>query len=713
MRSNIENDMLVNRRHNLEQMANSLESELQNIEYAFNAYSTTSSYQTIIENPLNVDSFDQYREITSQLNYFSTPNLHNTTYSLISLEENWAIREGRLSQLSNDEVNAAVDYYINGNSSSLYWGKNGSGMAVVTLLPTHSRSKNGIGIANVSSIDIDQIVNSQEIHFPLLVLNKDGELLYDSNFKENALTTMLPDLSFSELISNEEAEKGIAVANEGEESFTLLANESSYNNLVYLTALYDYELQEILSPTQMGFGILSGLLILFSIGFSWIAATYLSRPLRQLKDALRLDSDKSSINDFDYIKSSFDNIQTKNDTLQLVIDVEKPALKRQFVSNVFLGNNTIEDLDEKQQTYHFPSPKDPVYYVLITQLDSRVAKDDTVRLFTLLHIIEETIPDARQFSPVVLSDESVGTILVFDSDTSDIKKKVIEYGENIVALAKTEVDLLVSVGISPSYSDFNSSRSAYKKAKTTLNYKMLLGNQSIIAYEDIQEITTDSKAGHYFTNLEEPIFQSIQLGNIDEAKRYTYPFLAALFKNNPDPLSIEFALLRFFMNLSKLDQSLETHVIDRPLIEGYYKTVLFHRNLVDIEETLVEQIIVPMSELIKLRTTEQFKQVSDRIKAKIHEEFEEDISLDTISEDLNYNPNYLSSIFKKETGVTFSDYLIDFRLKKAKEWLVKTDLTVREIAEKLKYGNSQNFIRSFKKRESLTPGQYRKQHALS
>jgi YesN/AraC family two-component response regulator len=153
--------------------------------------------------------------------------------------------------------------------------------------------------------------------------------------------------------------------------------------------------------------------------------------------------------------------------------------------------------------------------------------------------------------------------------------------------------------------------------------------------------------------------------------------------------------------------------MDRSLMEKYYQTILFHKNLVDIEHTLISDIIVPMSEKMKSRTNEQFKQVSEQIKKMIQNKFQEDISLDTISEELNYNPNYISSIFKKETGITFSDYLIEFRLNKAKEWLVETDLTVKKIAENLQYGNSQNFIRSFKKRESVTPGQYRKQHKIS
>lgn len=45
----------------------------------------------------------------------------------------------------------------------------------------------------------------------------------------------------------------------------------------------------------------------------------------------------------------------------------------------------------------------------------------------------------------------------------------------------------------------------------------------------------------------------------------------------------------------------------------------------------------------------------------------------------------------------------------AKSWLAETDMAVKDIAEKLKYKNSQNFIRSFKKLEGITPGNYRQQ----
>ncbi len=61
-------------------------------------------------------------------------------------------------------------------------------------------------------------------------------------------------------------------------------------------------------------------------------------------------------------------------------------------------------------------------------------------------------------------------------------------------------------------------------------------------------------------------------------------------------------------------------------------------------------------------------------------------------------------------NVSFSEYLIMYRINMAKQWLVNTDISVKDIATKLHYNNSQNFIRSFRKMEGITPGKYRSQH---
>ena len=67
----------------------------------------------------------------------------------------------------------------------------------------------------------------------------------------------------------------------------------------------------------------------------------------------------------------------------------------------------------------------------------------------------------------------------------------------------------------------------------------------------------------------------------------------------------------------------------------------------------------------------------------------------------------ISHFFKKNTGVTISQYVEQIKLEKAKELLENSDKKVAEIAQMLRYNNSTVFIEMFKRYEGVTPGGYR------
>lgn len=67
----------------------------------------------------------------------------------------------------------------------------------------------------------------------------------------------------------------------------------------------------------------------------------------------------------------------------------------------------------------------------------------------------------------------------------------------------------------------------------------------------------------------------------------------------------------------------------------------------------------------------------------------------------------ISHFFKKNVGVTISQYVEQIKLERAREMLEKSDMRVSEIAQTLRYANSTVFIEMFKKYEGITPGGYR------
>jgi two-component system response regulator YesN len=83
------------------------------------------------------------------------------------------------------------------------------------------------------------------------------------------------------------------------------------------------------------------------------------------------------------------------------------------------------------------------------------------------------------------------------------------------------------------------------------------------------------------------------------------------------------------------------------------------------------------------------------------------ITLEEVAAHLHMNPSYFSRFFKKETGLTFIEYVTDQKIERAKELLDQTNYYVSEICEMLGYDNQSYFIKTFKAQTGLTPTEYR------
>ena len=79
-----------------------------------------------------------------------------------------------------------------------------------------------------------------------------------------------------------------------------------------------------------------------------------------------------------------------------------------------------------------------------------------------------------------------------------------------------------------------------------------------------------------------------------------------------------------------------------------------------------------------------------------------------IAEYVGLNPEYLTKLFKKNTGSTLKEYIVNEKMESAKILLATTTLPVTLISSHVGYGNYSNFTRSFKHLAGCTPMEYRK-----
>jgi two-component system response regulator YesN len=96
----------------------------------------------------------------------------------------------------------------------------------------------------------------------------------------------------------------------------------------------------------------------------------------------------------------------------------------------------------------------------------------------------------------------------------------------------------------------------------------------------------------------------------------------------------------------------------------------------------------------------------------VEHHYNEDLSLDSVASKINLSSGYLSNYIKQKTGVTFSEHIMEVRIRKAKEMLRDSSLPIGVIAEKIGYYSATSFNRWFKKATGLSPGEYRRQSTL-
>lgn len=135
-----------------------------------------------------------------------------------------------------------------------------------------------------------------------------------------------------------------------------------------------------------------------------------------------------------------------------------------------------------------------------------------------------------------------------------------------------------------------------------------------------------------------------------------------------------------------------------------YSNILFQANLIKIYGLFLRYF-----EDASYDERDATKIISfQKIIEYISESFSENITLESVANRFNYNPTYVSRLFKTRTGVNFKNYLDNIRVQNAIEMLIKTDMTVSSISIICGYENIRTFNSVFKKVVGVTPSSIRK-----
>jgi len=503
----------------------------------------------------------------------------------------------------------------------------------------------------------------------------------------------------------------------GERQVGVAFQRSTLNGWIYLSIIPIELIQ--LESRQTGWVIVIAciVMLILAVMISLAGSHRMYSPIQRLYQSLFTHQErgrKKRQDEFHMIHESFANMQSVQRQMANTISNHTRQLEEYYVLKLIRGEIKPSQINEKLGLLHVNLNDWSKMAVLMIQIDtlkgSRYHESDCeLLLFAINNIVGDLIPQRNRLLPIVAQSSQVTIVFDDPQAAEEFRSTVYAYANQIQNKVEKFLSLRISIGVSHSYSGLADVNKAYREAKDALKYKVLYGQKTILHIDDVQP--TQAISTQYPKELERQILDAVKMANLVEVQEPLELFFEEISGQYKDYNDYQIAVTRFFINLIRLLQeagitSLEQHSGDTTLLEQLHAL----SSVEDVQSWFKLQLIEPMIRVFEDKRKSRFQTISQEVIEMIHHNYDSDISLETCSNSLNYHPSYISKVLRQELGISFSDYLMQYRIKKAKEMLEETDLKIAEIAGKVGYNNSQNFIRSFRREVGTTPGIYRDEY---
>lgn len=242
---------------------------------------------------------------------------------------------------------------------------------------------------------------------------------------------------------------------------------------------------------------------------------------------------------------------------------------------------------------------------------------------------------------------------------------------------------------------------SFRSAMEALNYSEIYPEQHIISISDVERVerTYEKTLGERRSDL----VMAIKFGTDDDVGIKT----GAFFRNLTDPADVQQVMLAFITTISEICIAYGANIAS--LLEGEDLFMLLSKaNTAARANELALRIALAARKMTAGIRENSHIQFIEKAKNIIKERYSDpNLRLDHVADEIAVSPAYFSTTFKKETGISFVQYITNVRIEKAKELLKNTDEKTYEIAEEIGFSDPNYFSFAFKKNIGLSPSQYR------
>jgi AraC-like DNA-binding protein len=717
-------------------MNSKVEETLLTVNHALNQLVDSTVMNKVLNEPLEPGDFRTYNNLRSEISGVQTAYTKLEDVVIVNFRQNWMIKnsgfyrfdeylhhsqiayEQMLPQNTTWVLNPSIWFYSEEKANSVDCPYT---ISLIKKLPGQSLDKFGLAFANLSACSIGSILNDSGGPGTIMIMDERGQLLYDTDTK--MIGKYATDTGLSPNGSMFDHASGQFQTELDDRTLTVSYLKSDFNGWVYVSILPIDSLTR--ESKQIGQYTLLVCLIIVAVFvlFAWFGSRRMYTPIRRIMQQIADKSPigrKSGTDEFDVISDSMISLFRSNSELERQVHNHLQQARTLFLLKMYSVVMRHNELMEKLEMFALREKVDDWrnMAVITLQIDSlektHYEKDDTdLLLFAINNMIEELIPEETRLPPISIEQTQVTLIGTREEATDEFNHYLYQVTESIQKTVRDLLKLEVSIGISMPFEEPKRAAVAYREGLDALKHRMHLGSGVIIQYANVnagkQKLHLD-----YPARVESELVDAIMLADETNARQLLGHFMETIFKYELTPAEYQVSMFRLLNKILVIMRESGIALSQvQPVRGSLYEELQSIQIASGIEEWFWSRLLLPLIAIFRDRHNSQYRNISEQVIDMIHNYYDTDLTIESCASALHYNSNYLSGVFRKETNTTFSDYLLSYRLHIAKKWLSETDMTIKEISERLQYMNSQNFIRSFRKQEGMTPGQYRESYRKS
>lgn len=401
----------------------------------------------------------------------------------------------------------------------------------------------------------------------------------------------------------------------------------------------------------------------------------------------------------------------KEEALMEQARFSRRSIQKHFLNTIMQKNRDTNNLEINQVNAEFQCEfEQGMFRAVFAKVDCNTMESD---LSGLLHMIEETFDnDLSGYNIQYITSVMKSGVFSVVNYSPERKEELSDGIEVPFHKIRREFDKFkgyhITFGIGREKSSISEISDSIQEAIYAVKCRGKLGTDKIIYFEQLPytdipiEKIMDEKVCREIENITESL----------DSEAYNDAVMRALKDIRSIPFYSPTVVYDYIEKAGEITlRVLKNNHTDEKLFhtlnEDIQKCMDFYVEPSDMSYRFTE-IIRSYFEKIATERKNRSQRPIRLAKKYVQDNFYTQVTLEDVADAINLSPAYLSTMFKKEMGLGFVDYLISCRMEAAREMLKTSDLSINEIAEKVGYTDSRHFSKTFNKVVGLKPSAYRR-----